>query len=1237
LAHELTHVVQQRGTTAQGKLAVGDPQDQYERQAARVARTRAFFEPRLGLDLRPVRIHTGGDAAMSTRPVNARAYTLGSSIVFASGEYQPASDSARHLIAHELAHVAQQPSSSAFRRSTATPVPLTPVNGETLHREVGDALDDVFESSSNAASEQPGEPGTEKKKAACPKVPTKLGDEVPVPSCPTATHIGTNEVARFSFCLDSDEPISLEDLGQLATIVSGNHPKTRFLIHGYASPEGRVKYNFNLACHRANRIAEEMHEPIRAQVRTRLPAADQERINTETGAEIQGRLETAAQGPTSAFGSPEANRLVIVYAQAPGGSPDEEPSCEDARRGIGKINPETPLDLPTMDLTGMDGGPHLNHFHFCLDSDVLAATTPKDIRGFARAQASKAKFVVHGFSSEEGDAEYNRRLSAHRALRIARELTNAGVRSEQIGEVSALGETTKFGDKDFNRVAIVFAEGGEIDEFDTGTRDAKTKEQKDAAAEEARQRILAGQYNLAADAYISFWTCGRTRTVSEAVERLTIQTSDKDDDERLRGDANGTEEGTRVNTVRLSNVALRAENAIECTMGRLIDMSFHHAELGNPDLPTNFASRHRAGLHLIHLAGLGACEGKFAVPDVKRGAIGIDAPLESDPRARRAAPACAEAPEPTRLHFPTEGAKGRERPDFNFVGKPEYIPARGKLNTNFKPGEKGNPAILFTTSGTDILTAKAEIQFSGDPATFSDYEVGFIQSIIADETQADYDSGHSVIQGLPVPIRHAALRSEVPVPAPWTTLDSMATPSADGNVKLSTSGIKLHSETAISLGALDRTLPANSILSTFEEGTRIAIWLIARRRGAPLDRFSIHFIDGVMYDVTQVGHLEHRHAKGAMFGPGPGGTLQTVDPSLRGEGEIPAYVGGFLTGKASELPADPSQMRLHGAVSSEVRLTNQVKKIVEPSAPGLTAMGKAELTAVVTDILDNLEVFADAEDAATKTGGKRTPRLGFDFIPLKITLPFVRSTGRLQLAEGDNIVTTLEGPGLGSFAAFHLAKALEFRIHHRGSPGADVIVRPSILSGSGEIGTVVLNIPARPRDKNAPAEEESDLIKRPDVLELMSEAWACTLLTKTPQFVMVGAREFAQAFSMDRDKKIAADPPDRLQAGEEEIGGEFTTPMPCPARPDNVVLGSFHTHPEVVDNPVATEQDMKYVRGCGGAQHFIITDNKVFRIQRDGSTTLVPVTLKVKRPEECHQINIDDIIKVVKKKDENEF
>jgi hypothetical protein len=74
--------------------------------------SRAFFEPRLGLDLAHVRVHDNSRAASSARAVGARAYTVGSHIVFAEGAHT-ASEGGRRLLAHELVHVMQQTGDAA--------------------------------------------------------------------------------------------------------------------------------------------------------------------------------------------------------------------------------------------------------------------------------------------------------------------------------------------------------------------------------------------------------------------------------------------------------------------------------------------------------------------------------------------------------------------------------------------------------------------------------------------------------------------------------------------------------------------------------------------------------------------------------------------------------------------------------------------------------------------------------------------------------------------------------------------------------------------------------------------------------------------------------------------------------------------------------------------------------------------------------------------------------------------
>lgn len=69
---------------------------------------RTHMESRFGHDFRQVRVHADGSAAAAAEALNARAFTSGSDIVFAAGEYQTESDTGLGLLAHELSHVVQQ-------------------------------------------------------------------------------------------------------------------------------------------------------------------------------------------------------------------------------------------------------------------------------------------------------------------------------------------------------------------------------------------------------------------------------------------------------------------------------------------------------------------------------------------------------------------------------------------------------------------------------------------------------------------------------------------------------------------------------------------------------------------------------------------------------------------------------------------------------------------------------------------------------------------------------------------------------------------------------------------------------------------------------------------------------------------------------------------------------------------------------------------------------------------------
>jgi hypothetical protein len=73
--------------------------------------TRAFMEPRFGADFSKVQIHADSESGTAARSISARAYTVGSDIVFGVGQFAPESVEGRRLIAHELTHVVQQDAS----------------------------------------------------------------------------------------------------------------------------------------------------------------------------------------------------------------------------------------------------------------------------------------------------------------------------------------------------------------------------------------------------------------------------------------------------------------------------------------------------------------------------------------------------------------------------------------------------------------------------------------------------------------------------------------------------------------------------------------------------------------------------------------------------------------------------------------------------------------------------------------------------------------------------------------------------------------------------------------------------------------------------------------------------------------------------------------------------------------------------------------------------------------------
>ena len=105
-----------------GPQPAADPagvQSQLNGGAPLDAGVRGRMETALSHDFSRVRVHTDSTAARLSANLNARAFAVGSDVAFGSGEYRPGTLLGDALIAHELAHVAQQDGGGALRNSNA--------------------------------------------------------------------------------------------------------------------------------------------------------------------------------------------------------------------------------------------------------------------------------------------------------------------------------------------------------------------------------------------------------------------------------------------------------------------------------------------------------------------------------------------------------------------------------------------------------------------------------------------------------------------------------------------------------------------------------------------------------------------------------------------------------------------------------------------------------------------------------------------------------------------------------------------------------------------------------------------------------------------------------------------------------------------------------------------------------------------------------------------------------------
>lgn len=164
------------------------------------ARTR--MEHRLGRDFSMVRLHTDAAAARLTDAAGANALAYGDEIAFAHGAFAPDTQSGGDLLAHELAHVAQQ-------QPMAEPV---------LSRDARSGQGGIGDAPSSEHAIKMDSAGPEDAHALFP--------------VNSATLDGAAAASLLTSLGRIDGPVTIH-------------------VHGYASRDGDATWNYNLSTHRA--------------------------------------------------------------------------------------------------------------------------------------------------------------------------------------------------------------------------------------------------------------------------------------------------------------------------------------------------------------------------------------------------------------------------------------------------------------------------------------------------------------------------------------------------------------------------------------------------------------------------------------------------------------------------------------------------------------------------------------------------------------------------------------------------------------------------------------------------------------------------------------------------------------------------------------------------------------------------------------------------------------------------
>lgn len=106
---------------------------------------RSSMESAFGASFGDVRVHTDDRASKSAESVGANAYTVGSDVVFRSGQFNPGSPTGQRTLAHELAHVVQQSQGPVDGSDSAGGIKLSSPS-DRFEQAAEDSADEVMSS-----------------------------------------------------------------------------------------------------------------------------------------------------------------------------------------------------------------------------------------------------------------------------------------------------------------------------------------------------------------------------------------------------------------------------------------------------------------------------------------------------------------------------------------------------------------------------------------------------------------------------------------------------------------------------------------------------------------------------------------------------------------------------------------------------------------------------------------------------------------------------------------------------------------------------------------------------------------------------------------------------------------------------------------------------------------------------------------------------------------------------------